>query len=76
MACEDLRHVCGGCGFKWPERSAYDELTFENVRLRDELAAERAKARSCPVVGDIVERNGHVGAIVEVTIRLAGESSP
>lgn len=39
--CEGLRHVCGACGFEWPERSAYDELTFENVRFRDENARLR-----------------------------------
>jgi hypothetical protein len=32
--CADLRHVCGGCGFRWPERSAYDELILENAALK------------------------------------------
>lgn len=36
MACEDLRHVCGACGFKWPARSAYDELVLANANLHDE----------------------------------------
>ena len=39
MACEDLRHVCGACGFKWPDRSAYDELTLMNANLRECLAS-------------------------------------
>ena len=41
--CKDLRHVCGGCGFQWPERAAYDELILENARLREEVATERAR---------------------------------
>src|SRR5580698_10181706 len=49
--CEDLRHVCGKCGFHWPERSAYDELVFENARLRDQLAAEQAMGDS--LVGEV-----------------------
>jgi len=36
--CKDLRHVCGGCGFRWPERSAYDELVLENASLRERVS--------------------------------------
>lgn len=42
--CEDLRHVCGGCGFRWPERSAYDDLTAQVRDLREALAAMTRRA--------------------------------
>jgi hypothetical protein len=37
--CADLRHVCGKCGFQWPERAEYDRLIAEHVRLQAEIEA-------------------------------------
>lgn len=55
--CELLRHVCGGCGFRWPERSAYDELTLglaneqaDHVETRAKLEAAKKALRR--FVGD------------------------
>lgn len=42
--CKDLRHVCGGCGFKWPERSAYDALTSDIAALRERVATLEAQS--------------------------------
>ena len=50
MACEDLRHVCGGCGFKWPERAAYDTLTLESANLRADLATLRVRCERLEAV--------------------------
>ena len=38
-------YVCGACGFKWPERSAYDELILENAHLRSALNEIRKHPR-------------------------------
>lgn len=46
--CRDLRHVCGGCGFMWPERSAYDELV---------LRAATAEARVAELEAELAEMN-------------------
>lgn len=71
--CADLRHVCGRCGFKWPERSAYDEITFANANLRAELAAAtRFRFEGPGGVASVIRRPG--SDIADVYWRREGAS--